>query len=392
GVTAHLDPRRRSQQEGFAAGWELWQAGREVEAIARWEQAGAAELVLDQANLLLFRGELSTGAALCQAVLTFVPTSARAYFLLGQARRYQGNEEGARQAWEEAVRLDPDNRAAQLELGLWYEAHGDTETAYVHLQQADPAEATHILWQRIWPYFNGGNEQAGLAALDLILRLAPTDANAWVVKASRLRMAHRDADAQATLEELWRVAPGDIRYYLEHAQLLDSQGRGKEALADLEEAVRLAPRSAEAWFLLGQMRRKYSGQRQGAIEALEQAVSLHPNAWYATELGNAYREAGDLDAAVAAWERAVTLPGCNAHSWWTLGQGYEAQERWKDSAEAYARAVLLDPQNADLYALLARAYTQAGERAQAIAAWESALALRPGVPTWQEALARLKEP
>ncbi len=383
------DERRRVQEEQFAAGWELWQAGRAEEALARWQAARVLDLVLDRANLLLFRGEATEAEALCRAVQTIDPSSARAAFLLGEALQAKGDEAGARSAWEEAVRLDPDNRAARLELGLWYEAQGDIEQAYAHLQYADRAEATQALWQRVWPYLNGGEEAAGLAALDLIVRLVPEDANAWMVIASRYRMARRCTEAQAALEQLWRVAPGDIRYYLERAQLLAAQGKGTEALEELEQAVQVAPRSAEAWFLLGQTRRQLG--RKDAVAALEQAFSLHPNAWYATELGNAYREQGELDTAVRIWERAVALPGRNAYTWWTLGQGYEAQQRWADAAEAYAQASALEPNNAELYVLQARAYTQAGDRARAIRAWEAALALQPDNLAWQEALARLKE-
>ena len=100
-----------------------------------------------------------------------------------------------------------------------------------------------------------------------------------------------------------------------------------DLIADLETAVELAPRNAGAWFLLGQFRWTLRQDAEGAIAALKQAVDLQTNTWYATVLGNVYRDSGDLDAAVRSYELAVRLPGHTASTWATLGDAYRAQER-----------------------------------------------------------------
>ena len=45
----------------------------------------------------------------------------------------------------------------------------------------------------------------------------------------------------------------------------------------------------------------------------------------------------------------------------------------------------------ELYALLGEAYAKSGRPAEAIAAYEAALALQPGQTAWAEALEKLKQ-
>jgi len=389
-LQARLDPQRQARQKGFAEGLALWEAGRPEEAVERWRKPPVTELVLDRANLLLSRGDLDEAGRLCGAALELDPSSARAYFLRGKVAMERGNAAEAGVAWEKAVALDPLNFAAQLELGLFYEASGDLERAYAHLQYADRKEATQALWQRVWPYFNTDNAPAGFAALGLIIRIDPNDANARFVLAERLRVDKQYEQALAAYQEAQRVAPADVRFYIGRAQVYADQGQGDPAIADLEEAVRVAPRSAEAWFYLGLYRWRFRRDAGGATQALQQALALNPIAWYATELGNVYLQAGDLEAAVKTHERAVTLPGHGAYTWWSLGDAYAAQGQWEQAASAYGQAVALEPEAAWLHARLANAYERAGHKAEAIAEYEAALALEPGQAQWQKALDRLR--
>ncbi len=390
GPVAQFDSEKRARQQAFSEGLALWEAGRREEALARWRAASTADLILDRANLLLLRGRPDEAEAFCRAALEVDSTSARAYFLLGKVFQEQKDMGGARQAWEKAVALQPENFAARLELGLLLEAEGKAEEAYTHLRYADPKEASFILWQRVWEHFNAGEKEAGLDALELLIRLTPEDLSARFVLADQLRLLKEYERSLAVYEEAHRLAPTDVRFYIGRGQLYAEQGQGELALADLEEAVKVAPRSAEAWFYLGVYRWRFRSDASGALAALKKAVELHPNAWYATELGNVYFASGDREAAVAAYERAVTLSGRNAYTWYSLGRAYQTLERWEEAASAYAEAVALEPQNAGLHATLAYAYEQAGKREDALAEYQAALALEPNHPEWQEAVERLR--
>jgi tetratricopeptide (TPR) repeat protein len=386
-----MDPQARVQQLAFAEGYALWQDGRRDDALARWRQENTIELVLDQANLLLSHSDLAEAEALCIAALELGPDLARAHFLLGRVRLETGDDEAAEQAFETALALEPENRVARLELGLLYEASGLYEEAYAQLQHADPAEASQILWQRIWQHFNNGEGEAGLGALNLLIRLAPQDPTARFVLGDQLRRLERYDQALAAFEAAHEIAPEDVWFYVGRGKVYAEQGLGEQAIADFEQAVDQAPENPEAWFLLGRYLWEFRQDVESAVAALEKALELHPNAWYATVLGNVHREAGNLDAAVMAYNVAVRLPGSTAYTWVMLGNAQGAQENWDRASAAYAEAVALDPDNAQLHATLADAYEKAGRLLDAIAEYEAALALEPGRENWERALERLRE-
>lgn len=385
------DARERARQQAFAAGLARWEAGQRDAAVRQWQEGRVADLVLDRANLLLSRGDLDGAAALCGAALQIEADSARAHFLLGKVALERGDPSGAQEEFARSAALDPQNYAAQLELGLLYESQGDMENAYAHLQYADPTEANQALWGKVWPYFNNGQVEAGLAALRLIIRLDSGDANAHAVLANQLRALKRYDESLAAYEALHRAAPGDARFYTGRAQLYADQGQGEAALADLETAVQQAPLNAEAWFYLGQYRWRFRQDAAGAEAALTQAMTLNPNAWYAVTIGSMLREAGDLERAALAYEQATQLPGANAYTWVLLGQTYEALGRPEQALDAYREAVNRDKSSAWTHATLAQAYERAGRKVEAIAAYEAALAIEPDNEGWKAALARLKQ-
>ncbi|MBN1485526.1 MAG: tetratricopeptide repeat protein [Chloroflexia bacterium] len=389
-LLVETDPAQRARRQAFAAGLELWQQGRREEALEQWRQEDVAGLVLDEANRLLSGGYLEEARELCQAALELAPEQARAHFLLGSVLGAQGDAAGAIAALEQAVALEPQNRSLRQELGLLYEAVGDTEQAYAHLQQADPAAAKHILWQRAWEHFNGGQDEAGLATLRLILRLDPQDANAHFVLGDQLRGLKRYEQALAAYEAGHQVAPEDVRFYLGRGHLYADQGLGEQAIAELEAAVALAPAHAYAWFNLGQYRWRFQGDAAGAIAALEKACELDPNPWYFSMLGQVCLASGDLEAAVRAYEVAVRLPDHNGNAWLPLGQAYAAQGRWERAAEALEQAVAAFPEDPWSHAALARAYEALGRIPEAIAAYQAALALRPGEASWERAVEALE--
>lgn len=389
-LLAQSDAQMRARRQAFGEGLALWEAGRRQDAVARWQEAQVAALVLDRANMLLSRGDMEEAQALSRAALEMAPGLARAHFLAGQLALARGDAAAAQAALEQAVALEPENTAARLELGLLYRSQGEAAKAYDHLRYADPQEATQALWREVWPYFNGGQAQAGLETLDLIIRLVPNDANARYVLAEELRLLKRYRESLAALDALHQVAPGDVRFLLGRGRLYADQGQGDAALADLEAAVQEAPRNAEAHFYLGLFRWRFAKDASGAVAALQEAVTLNPNAWYAVEMGNVRRDSGDTAGATAAYEQAVTLAGRNAYTWYCLGQVYERQELWDKAAEAYAGAVKMDAGSAWLHATLAHAYEEAGQKEKALAEYQAALAIEPGHREWVEAVERLK--
>lgn len=58
-----------------------------------------------------------------------------------------------------------------------------------------------------------------------------------------------------------------------------------------------------------------------------------------------HQQAGDVDAAIGALEEFLRLAPDNVRAWSTLGDVYRVEERWRDAAQAYTRALALPVEN-----------------------------------------------
>src|SRR5207248_3343849 len=101
-----------------------------------------------------------------------------------------------------------------------------------------------------------------------------------------------------------QVRPRFLEPYETASWLIDSNGRHEEAEQLLRQATQVRPDSWDPFFELGQFLYNKHRYRE-AIVPLEKAAAK-PNCWpkvYHT-LGHAYRQVGDLERSLAAWERA----------------------------------------------------------------------------------------
>ncbi|MBI4506137.1 MAG: glycosyltransferase [Chloroflexi bacterium] len=129
---------------------------------------------------------------------------------------------------------------------------------------------------------------------------------------------------------------------LDDARRLLAEERWDEALAALNRALDLSPLLSTAHYLLGyaQLQR---GAAAAAVAALRQAVQQMPfNADFHNALGAALCAAGEA-AAEAAFRRALDLAPERADVWSNLGELYERLRRPAEAVAAYERALAVAP-------------------------------------------------
>ena len=148
-----------------------------------------------------------------------------------------------------------------------------------------------------------------------------------------------------------------------------------------ESAIRVAPGSALAWNALGTQRR-YKDDREGAVEAFEQALRIKPDAWDATfnlgTLALQYGRADDDEAAFLEAERwllrAIELRPEASRSRWFLAEVRYAQGRTGEARAAFER---IGGESRRLFEMsrfpLAQIALDAGDFATARAHFEDAL-------------------
>jgi predicted Zn-dependent protease len=149
-----------------------------------------------------------------------------------------------------------------------------------------------------------------LAALDEVVQRAPDHPLAWNNRVVILRESGRVDQALATVERLASQNPHDVRWPRHRVDLLARQERPKETLAAAEAGLAAAGDDPYLHYMAG-LSKLQTGDARGAAESLERARDLGTEApdvhlW----IGEAWREVGDVDKAVAAYKaQANATPG-----------------------------------------------------------------------------------
>ena len=160
---------------------------------------------------------------------------------------------------------------------------------------------------------------------------------------------------------------------------VDAGDVGEEPRADLTDGAAAAER---AWtdYETG-LQHFRAGRFEAALEAFLQAgagglrhVDLSINR------AMARRELGQLDEALADYDRALELDRQSFHAWLGRGVVLRALERPEDALVAIASALDVDPESRDAHHTRAAALTDLGRSRQALLALERAVALDRDVP------------
>ena len=144
GAIAHYEAALRSaavdRDLGRAYAGTLARAGKTYKALAQHEACTrrdpyAVEAHLARAVLFEAQDDLKRAAAACRAALAIAPEEGRALTLLGRVLDESGKDKEAREAWTEALRVQPNNVA--LEGYLEFRA-GEASYDEVHRAKAAP--------------------------------------------------------------------------------------------------------------------------------------------------------------------------------------------------------------------------------------------------------------
>ena len=192
----------------------------------------------------------------------------------------------------------------------------DGEQARMHYTTTSNVEAW-TYWAKGMSYFRQpptrANREAAQAAWEKALALdpnsAPLNAMLGFTHCLDARFGWKDsfdvahAKARRYAEKALELDPGNADAHITSGMVLLMEGRHDEAVADARKAVHLAPGSADVAQLAGFIVLP-SGYAEEAIALCEKSISLSPNypSVYLGTLGDAYRQAGRTDDAIATFE------------------------------------------------------------------------------------------
>ncbi|MBI1944496.1 MAG: tetratricopeptide repeat protein [Deltaproteobacteria bacterium] len=139
----------------------------------------------------------------------------------------------------------------------------------------------------------------------------------------------------------------------------------------------------EAWFNLGALE-KDAGKLDAAVAAYEKAIALRPG-YHAAEnnLGLTLIAAGKLDAAEQRYREVLARAPSYAPGWVNLGKLYSQRKMYPQAIDAYRKALEVKPDYARALLDLGVAYARSGRLDEAAATYKRALELNPrSVAAW----------
>jgi len=209
-----------------------------------------------------------------------------------------------------------------------------------------------------------------------------------------LTLDYNDADARANLgkicadqgrydeamdyyNEALRLEPNESETYNHIAVIFTRQGRIDEAIAVYRQGLEhntIYPSVLHTGLgtLLFQQ-----GRIDEAMNELETAVKLKPDATALNNLGVAFASIGNLDGAIECYKKVIGLNPKNAETYYNIGNIYLAKNMYKDAENEYKNALSLNPGYAKAYGNLGIIFAQQGNLDKAIEYFEQAAKIEP---------------
>lgn len=313
-------------------------------------------------------------AAVEKLVSTF-PESDDAMYLMGLARKEQGDTTGAMQSWERALSMDPTRADANDDLG------------YALLLRDE--------YQKAEEYFRKA------LAIDPALDSANSRLATVLVHQGKMQ------EAVAILEKARSLSGEGHRLLGEAYRYLGKFGAAKESY---EQAVKLQPHSSEAHYGLSKVCAQL-GEAANAAKHFEEFQALRTKADEAgrrlrdnydtmaitrksvaqthTDVGRVYTMGKRTREAEELWLRAAALDRENTICRLQLAVLYQQTDKGNDALKYYEEIAAIDPADALVHLNIGRVCLKLNRMEQAEAAFKEVIKLAPDRPDGFGALAEI---
>jgi TolB-like protein/DNA-binding winged helix-turn-helix (wHTH) protein/Tfp pilus assembly protein PilF len=199
-------------------------------------------------NFLFRHGRSAAAAAVYQHVTELIPASPLAFNNLGAALEMTGNFEGAAQAFERSLALEPTRSAYSNSGTVYYFLGRYADAARMFSRAAELAAEDHRVWgnlaDALWQIDSRRDEARAdyRRATELArrsLEVNPQDAVSWMQLAYYVARDGDSGRAQRYARRALAIGPGDLFVHYYGALIALERGDASAALASLDRAVRL---------------------------------------------------------------------------------------------------------------------------------------------------------
>lgn len=197
----------------------------------------------------------------------------------------QGQLDQARQFFERACEIAPNNAEARCKLGLLHMLQDDLGQAEFHLRRAltlAPAHPQSLLLMAEVAGRQQGQDLRGVWLEEATTRLAgflaqhPDDVPATTARAFALWQLKRPVEAETLFQRLLDLGIHSLDNWSSHGQLLWELGRFDAAISSLEQALALNPNHVDSLIILGMVLHQGQKRYADAAALFRRAAELAP--------------------------------------------------------------------------------------------------------------------
>ncbi|MBH0201194.1 MAG: tetratricopeptide repeat protein [Nitrospira sp.] len=320
-------------------------AERQVQEVLKANPRSSDGLILT-GRMALVRRNGKEAVQAFRTVLHDQPELATVHYLLGQAYQQTGDMNLAKDSFERAVALYPDQVDAKRSLAVLESKSGRYEQARARLDD--------LLKQR----------PDDVTALDMLMTLDLVTKN-WT-------------GAERTLTRLRQVSSGNNSVALmAEGRLYEAQRRLSEASRAYERATALAPNEPEPLLSLVKVEVALGQAQQSRtrLEALLASRKDHP--FVHGLLGEVLSLTREYEAAASHYREAVRLNPKWMTPWINWATLSLSRKKPDVAVQVLEEGLKANPESEELYMLLASAHSEQGQIDRAMAAYETTLRLNP---------------
>jgi tetratricopeptide (TPR) repeat protein len=324
--------------------------------------------------------------------------SAQTFFNRGVEYERAQNYQAALEAYQQAIRLNPNYAEAYFRIGTIVTLQGDAA------QNASDKTRAYTLAAQFYQraaqanrsyaeaYVGLGNAYLNLrqfanamAACRQALNLNPKNFYANAILGVASYQMGNFPEAINALSAAVQLKPDYVPGYLTLSVAYSRQARYEEAIEASRRALNYDPNNADAYVSLSWYY-SLTDQPQQSLEAAKNAVRIKPNEQMGyTNMCRAYVDLKQPQAALSACRQALMLKPDDpetlnymGYAYNDLGQKQRATESFTKSAAGFesglSNGTINDP---DAYYILGNSYRQLGEYANAIRAYRRCIELKP---------------
>ncbi len=291
------------------------------------------------------RSEISSAIPHLQQAVLLNGEYVDAIHLLARTLKQDGQLIESAEAYDHALRNNPNNSAIYLEAGQLALELGHPEKAGQWFEKAGE------LGSRTEEYFLGsaktasalGQYQKAISLVSEILQENSANSEALILLGEIYRKDGQPEMALQTLDKAGSLLPDSLSLSVERSRLMIETGHAPDALQLLLNLVEHENEDESLWAILAEAHQA-AGNKDLAVEAMTSAVRLAPrNHSYRTRLAALCADHGQLDRALDELDNALDLNPEIVQPYILRGEIYESRKQYNLALEAFQKAITLDP-------------------------------------------------